>query len=328
MVHYNMAIVVEPVHSIININSHTHIEKTPFATLGDLVYIEKAWWQQIYPWVKSKILCKFGEHYGYAVRDSIPSTATRNGKAFSQFLSAYNSIFTIDNWVNCTDSTYSIAIVDKGGMQKIGEIAKTRAVTVDDIKSKYNPLLFAAIIRYLETNKDTGIFMRFNTSSPKKMSPKFTISQIFAELLDNPKSDIMFMTPWRYEISRAKDFRVFVYNNHVSAVSQKECYKFVGLSYEKVTIIAKNILECIAKQRVEIPFKTYIADVWIDGTNAIHILKILPGEPWTSTESCLFNWIDDDCKIRQTDKTYIKYIDINSPMIRALCGSVDSIILS
>ena len=91
-------IVIEPVHSILNINSHSHVEYAPFAVLENLVYIEKIWWKQIRPELRLKIILSFGDYFGYAIRDEIPKNACKEGEAFEKFLKAFQSIFSVNNW--------------------------------------------------------------------------------------------------------------------------------------------------------------------------------------------------------------------------------------
>lgn len=313
-------IVIEHVHSILNINSHSHIQYAPFSVIENLVYIEKIWWEQIRPELRIKIIISFGDYFGYAVRDEIPKNARKEGEAFERFLKAFQSIFSVNNWAESLEG-YSISIIDQNG---IGKLTK---ISLEEIETHCQPILISSVKKYLEMHKETGIFMRMDNGHVTKRCPKFTLEHVIAEIICNPKATILFMCPWRYEIAKNGEYRVFVYDGHVSAISQKECYKYEGLTFDKITTITKTIRQYILKLNKRIPYLTYVADIWAT-TNVSHLIKVLPGESWTSTESCLFNWEVDCKKLTQKEKTYVKYIDIQSPMIRPLSGTIDNLVLN
>jgi len=317
-------IVIESVHSIVDINTHSHLKFTPFASIGDLVYVSKIWWEQIPLYLRAKILSSFGDHFGYAVRAVLPENALRDGDAFRKFLGAYQTIFSIDNWVFCLDEEYSISGIDQVGIRKLTELKK---IGLEDISKNYKNILVVALTKYLDRHKETGVFMSVDNGVISKQMPRFTLLQVIAELVKNPEAKILFLSPWRYEIDQNNEYRVFIYSGCVAAISQKECYKYTGLNHDKILGVAKTIREYIANMRLKIPYSTYVADIWaVPG--CVKLVNILPGELWTSTESGLFNWIADCEKLIQKDRTFVKYIDIQSPMIRGLSGSIDSLVLS
>jgi len=314
-------VIIESVQSIFNINTHSHKEMAPFACIDDIVYVDRAWWESIFINLRIKLIISFGNYFGYAIRDKIPEKAIRTGNAFEKFLTAYHTIFSIENWYECRQDC-SISNIDKVGIFKLCEI---KTFTLEDIKECYNSILLTHFIKYLEKNKETGIYISLDKGKISKKSPKFNLEEVITEIVKNPEASILYMVPWCYEITKSEEYRVFVHDNHISAISQKECYKYVGLTLEKISILVKIIHQYIKNLKNKICYNTYVADLWTtQGT--IQLIKILPGESWTNTESKLFNWETDFEKLNQTEKTFVKYIDIKSPMIRPLGESTESLI--
>lgn len=273
---------VDSIKSIKGINSSNHLELTPFSAKDDIVYVERAWWSSLFVEQRRKIVASFGDYYGYAIREKIPENTVKSGPVFTQFLSAYHNSFSPENWINCLQS-YCIGI----------DRRKTDTLT-----------------RYLKMYSDTGVYLY------GKKSPIFTIE----EILQDSNGKTILLTPWNYEIRKSEEFRVFIYRYHISAICQKELYRYVDLNRDKIHTIVKGIKETYEKRKVDIPYSTCVIDFWLDNKGKAHILKILPGEPWTNTKSGLFQWKRDSTKLAQAEKTFVKFIDSSSPLLRSFSG--------
>jgi hypothetical protein len=180
--------------------------------------------------------------------------------------------------------------------------------------------------------------MKVSDKSGKHRSviqPRFSLLEVISELVHNKDlveslcrykdKACLFLCPWRCEIYKNNEFRVIVNNGYITGISQQSCYKYCGLDQHRMITVAKSILNFYEQNKRKIPYCSCVMDVWVDGEDKTHLIEINPGEMWCSSGSALFNWVDDRNKLYQEEKTYVRYIDIMSPMLK---GKISGISLS
>lgn len=324
-----MSIIVEPIHAITNINTNNHHEFCPFVALGDLVYVQASWWRALGCQQRKKLIERFGQYYGFAIREEIPKRKDEDNDAFWQFFSAYISTFTVENWHDCLDSPHVISLIDSKtmpGLEKLSKLAmiRYRKVSKEQIDEFYNPLLAKSLRKFIEIHKNTGVFMKVSDKSGKyssKVTPKFSLEQIVEDIVNNRdltssltrhgKYACILLTPWRPEINKSNEFRAIVNHGYLTGISQQQCYKYVGLTAEMSKKAAESILTWFEKNKKKIPYQCCVLDIWVDSQWEAHLIEINPGELWASSGSSLFNWVKDRNKLYQKERTYVRYVDKN-----------------
>lgn len=325
-------IVIEAVNTVKDINKHSFIDYTPFTANGDLVYIKKDWWYNLPSRQRETIKQNYSEHYGYCVRDEI-NCYNRDGESFWKFYNAYLSSYTTKCWVYCLKSEYLSTGFDKQIIDNILNLSENcKNQYFEAIESDiefYTDMYRNPIEKYIKRHESTGVFFKISDKSGKyrgEINPKFSLLDIVNEIIHNQdlintlkqygvKSSLL-IRPWNYEISVENEFRVIVNNKRITGISQQQCYKYVNLTKEKMTEYTKSIIDRFNEIKHKFPYNSCVMDMWIDKNKIAHIIEMNPGECWGNSGSGLFHWITDFEKLYSNNKTYVRYIDINSPLIK------------
>lgn len=333
-------IVIEPIYSFSKINSSNHHDHAPFSVKGDLLHIEKEWWESLPKKQREKILEDFGNEYGYCLREKenmkkYDETTGVFWKFYNAYINSYNALW----WHECLEPPYSMSLIDEetlNGLEHLSALCvyRSRKITKDQTEF-FNSLIATSIRKFIEKYKASGVFMKVSDESGKhssKLTPKFSLEEIIEEIAHNKdmikslllykEKSYLLLKPWCYEIDKNNEFRVIIQNRFVVAISQQQCYKYAGLTSERMKTVASSILSFYEEMKDSIPYKSAVLDVWVDRENVTHLIEINPGELWASSGSALFEWETDFAKLHQREKTYIRYIDIQSPLLLPLVSPV------
>ena len=157
-------------------------------------------------------------------------------------------------------------------------------------------------------------FCRLNQCSPKdglyKEGP-FTdnakaLDSIISSLRSNKElerckkaesGNLVYFIPWRTEWKNWFEFRVFVYHNKVTAISQYNWSRNLGLVNYPLQQWGKNIIEFCEKIVIEMPNTTegnWVIDVIVDpNTNNVELVEFNCFGAELAAGSALFGWIQD-----------------------------------
>lgn len=121
-----------------------------------------------------------------------------------------------------------------------------------------------------------------------------TSSKIFLRNEYNrPRNTYVVLVPYE-EIPQSCEFRLFVHNKKLTAVSQQHCYDVFPYSDSEL----KNI--CTALEKMDetkwdfIRYNSFVADVWYNKKeNTVKLIECNPFGAFSSSGSALFDWIDD-----------------------------------
>lgn len=110
------------------------------------------------------------------------------------------------------------------------------------------------------------------------------------------RSTAVVLIPWNTNITPHNEFRLFVWNRNVVALSPSYCYD--------IHVYSGNELRCIyqALQRVSfldsICFQNWTADVWLDwNTHTMHLIEANPYGAHSGCGSALFDWEADQSQM-------------------------------
>jgi len=322
-----MNIIIEPVYSVSGINSSRHTEFAPFAQKDEnTVVIDTEFWTSLHSSQRRSILGSFGTAYRYSIEDNLDPKLPKEGKVFERFHSAYNHSYNINNWYQLLDRDFHLSVIDSGVYTHLKELAnqailKQRKITSEDL-SFYPEKILNPIKAFLSRHRETGVFMKLSDKSSKNssvLSPKFTIEEIVEEIVNNRelisalernKHDAcLFLSPWSYDIDKNNEYRVIVVDGSVTGISQQQCYRYVGITQEKVKRDAVAILSYFSRIAKDLPYVSCVLDVWIGSSGAVSLIEINPGEMWASSGSGLFNWKSDKDKLYQKGRTFVRYVE-------------------
>ncbi len=129
----------------------------------------------------------------------------------------------------------------------------------------------------------------------------------------------LYLMPWQENLAFHKEFRVFVKNMRITAISQQHLYTvnnilapLSGEDKEKlinewITTI-NTYFEDTIKDRITV-LDSYVMDIAILGTNVPYFIEINAFGKDYSSGSSLFHWIIDDIKLtgRAEDTIFFRY---------------------
>jgi len=172
-------------------------------------------------------------------------------------------------------------------------------------------LLFDEMQKILDKHMDTGLFVKTSFQSAKheyKLFPAFTVMEIFENIIYSKEiytsidqSTCIILKPWNNEISKNTEFRVFVEDKRLIAISQQA---WSVLMDEKPNL--DNLIEQLDVLIKTIPYNDAVLDIhYKDGK--LVLLEINPGCRFHGAGSSLYTWQEiDDIKNKQIDIIPVK----------------------
>jgi hypothetical protein len=123
------------------------------------------------------------------------------------------------------------------------------------------------------------------------------------------KESYLIMMPWNDYIDDRYEFRIFVVNYKLTAVSQQNFKKLYNYSCEELEIF-EHALNNISFIKLT-PYKTYVCDVYVNmETQTCHLIELNPFGAHSGAGSALFNWIDDYDILHGLRDTEFRYLSI------------------
>jgi len=268
-------------------NSNNHHERRPFIVVNGILKVDpKAkWLLELFP--------------DAVLEDITIPCMPINDPEWSIYLKIMDSYSLRPNtWGNlhwAKDKLQIIPIPFVDHLHNLVHINNYRNLNEDDFEiwHKWIPIVETALNIYPD-----GAFIKLSEKSPKnglqKMKPCFTFIEII-DLITSSKELIKYLTkeeeylilaPWKY-FDRINEFRVFILDGKIRAISQQDCYTEYGA--RDVTNQIQLIIEWYEK--IQFPYQYATVDVVVE--NECHLIEINPPGDWGSAGSGLFHWIDD-----------------------------------
>jgi D123 len=117
------------------------------------------------------------------------------------------------------------------------------------------------------------------------------------EYRSDKKNVALVLMPWNHTLESKYEFRIFVVNGKLTAVSQQMWYKLYQYSQDELDLIM-NALDDL-KFMPDVPYDTFVGDVWIDlqnvneGDHECHLIECNPFGAQCGAGSSLFEWSND-----------------------------------
>lgn len=152
---------------------------------------------------------------------------------------------------------------------------------------------------YLREHFDTGVFVKVCDASPKDVlqGPLRTAKDIWMALAQSKRvrtfllandpllSDLV-IRPWIREIGKHNEFRVFIRNSRLVAISQQCWYKRARV--QDPERVGDAVEEWMVEKKVELPNGSGVLNMFIDSDGIAHLIEV---NPWSrSSGSALFRW--------------------------------------
>jgi hypothetical protein len=252
----------------------------------------------------------------------------------------YNYDFIVNetntkNWINLFHNDYKtikIKFKDLKWTEKAYDIGKITGV----FPKSFNDELIDLCNKYSISNFEfkEGYFVRTEKASLKYgihgCGPYFNVKQIIESICtttaghrcinyDKDRVDIEYITfylmKWRNDISINNEFRVFVYKNNITAISQQAYHSIIqtlnNKSDEELKYMAYRLIKYFKeniKNKISNILDSYVMDiVYINEIDDFYFIEPNPFGKEYSSGSALFHWINDT-EILYNDKEDI-YIE-------------------
>lgn len=102
------------------------------------------------------------------------------------------------------------------------------------------------------------------------------------------------MIPWNDKIDCRCEFRIFVVNKRITAASPQRFWDLHQYSSEELEAFEKAFEEAHKSFISDVPFATFVADVYVDVDSATcYLIELNPFGAHCGAGASFFNWIDD-----------------------------------
>ena len=215
---------------------------------------------------------------------------------------------------NISETTFVIPITfdEKCILGKLTRMHLAEAKSIDDF-SELNHLKERIEWTISNNNKINKWFIKLSGTSGKNekaVQPVSSIIEIFKQLTSNmlflhqeydklSKDTSLIITEWNDNIEKRNEFRVFVYNNKITGVSQQHWYDLFSYTTEEMSSIQIAISQLNKNLSSKIPiYNNCVIDIWIDiKKSSAHIIEYNPFGAYSGAGSSLFHWIKDNDKL-------------------------------
>jgi hypothetical protein len=123
------------------------------------------------------------------------------------------------------------------------------------------------------------------------------------------KECYLIMMPWNNTLEQRYEFRIFVMNNKLTAVSQQYWQDLFQYSKKELKII-EHALNNITFLN-DVPYTTFVGDVYIDlESKTCKLIELNPFGAHSGAGASLFNWIDDYDILHGRSQPEFRYLSI------------------
>ena len=309
-------------------NRNVH-EYTPYVILNDENIIDSDWWNTLSEYCKTTISERNNNNFRLD-KVKIPHDFQFDNK--SKFLTitykCYIDSFDYNIWYSYLENNKIKDTPQNVGLILISTDLKKIFVEMYEDHMKYDNNIKELeqfrndIVKYMKN--DEQYFIRLSSTSGKNeksvepfSDPDEIINHIVSvklfvdqEYKRENKESYLILMPWNENIDDRYEFRIFVVNNKLTAISQQNARKLYNYSCEELDIIeyALNNISFINK----VPYGTYVGDVYVNiETKVCHLIELNPYGAHSGAGAALFNWIDDfDMLHGLSDNLEFRYLSI------------------
>jgi hypothetical protein len=277
-------------------NENNQHEYTPVIPNNPII-IQAQWYNSLPEWIQKDLGLNF-PNFELQPFD-LPKIIEKN-KIFWNFYYWYYKIYDMYNYKDCMKDTYFIKLTDSQ-REEMKEMCHIGVITNRKPNfERYDSihLLFDQMQKILDDHKDTGLFVKTSFQSAKhecKLFPAFTIMDIFENIIYSKEiwtsidqTSCIILKPWNSEISKNTEFRVFVEDKRLIAISQQAW----SVSMDEKPVLT-HLIEKLNKLIETIPYSDAVLDIHYKA-EILTLLEINPGCRFHGAGSSLFTWQEID----------------------------------
>lgn len=292
---------------IINNNNFHHLE--PYQVDSNRIMINKSWFNQQPSFIKSdiyQILSDFNIDFvdNIVIKDNILAEYYEWHNMEINIYWKFTDGYDYEKWIKYMDQKiYKYELLEI--LQPIKNILAQKYLC-RQLSDEEDNLLHGFINKISnilnKIGSNTGYFVKLGSSSAKQshiLKPLKNSSEIM-NFLNNrqfmeteyqmQKTTFLVIMPWKIDIRKKYEFRVFVYNRRVTAISQQFWNKCFNYNITKIKSIGFLILNSNIWKIL--PYNSLVADVYY-ANGEIHLIECNPFGAFSPSRSALFGWIVD-----------------------------------
>eukprot|EP00551_Chaetoceros_affinis_P008366 CAMPEP_0203670166 /NCGR_PEP_ID=MMETSP0090-20130426/6334_1 /ASSEMBLY_ACC=CAM_ASM_001088 /TAXON_ID=426623 /ORGANISM="Chaetoceros affinis, Strain CCMP159" /LENGTH=403 /DNA_ID=CAMNT_0050534979 /DNA_START=13 /DNA_END=1224 /DNA_ORIENTATION=+ len=261
-----------------------------------------------------------------------PHQKTRMNCRISDYIcAAYRDHFTFDKFSHLVDPPPFLVHLSSLDRTELLEKARIGCLTGKEFEQHhlddFSNVMVESIQNYCQRYPG-GVFAKTLEKSAKNdttLRPLHEPLEIIQQLtssrdvlcnLEHKVTSKLVLMPWNSKISKMNEFRLFVHDSRLVALSQQQWYRSVEITEEMAIIAAKAACEFVQNIVEGVKWPDIVIDAWIDYDNKKwHLIEINPGGISMSSGSSLFEW-KVDAKILEPDGNEQNdiYVRIHDPL--------------
>jgi len=214
----------------------------------------------------------------------------------------HNSQTNFDKYVDNFHRSYSVINLDHPWLEEAHKIGRITFKFPKSFENELNALLDEYEGGLLSEN----YFVRTNSASLKTglygVGPYCHLKQIIISMVTSSYSHSgmgqkLYLLPWK-KLDENNEFRVFVYNGRITAISQQHLYDV----YENLSHASNRVLEnmvnvltnwYISYVKPRVPINSFVMDACFLTDDSIYFIEANPWGMEYGSGSSLFNWKTD-----------------------------------
>lgn len=282
-----------------NCNDNNQWQWFPMKDNNQTLVVLNSWYCGLPEWIQRDLIVRFPEVKRESF--SLPHPVVPSGNLFWDFYRWYYDLYDMFIYRDLMKDTLFLELTDAHreeltNLCNIG-ILKGGGCPPNMESVAHLESLFPTIREFLRKWSDCGVFVKLSHKSSKndfKMYPSHTITDVFDNLVHSPevsrnisKSSSIVLKPWNMKIKKPTEFRVFVENSKIIAVSQQEWHTHqphlplnINMFQQQLNLLIPNINRFYHDAVLDVNF----------AEDQLDLIEINPGCKWHSSGASLFRW--------------------------------------
>ena len=235
--------------------------------------------------------------------------------------------FNTDNWIHFIHKNIETITIDMKKNRWIIEAARIGYIT-GRVPKGYEEEFSSIEQTYSLPPTSQGWFIRSKYNSPKYgchgTGPYYTIKQIVESIIttkcthrlveDDDNECILYLLPWITNFDIDKEFRVFVYNNEITAISCQYIYArndwVCGMTDVQRKKLVLNLIRYFGENiKGKLSFlQSYVMDIYMVTETEWYFIEPNPFGGQYPSGSALFHWVRDNDKLTNSSKIEFYYV--------------------
>lgn len=305
-------------------------EYSPYLIKSNQNVIDKEWWISLTNYCKDLITIRLKGNFILDKVEVPHETQLDSNNFLYTVYRSYIDSFDYQIWYPIKNSAENVKLIQiKDNIKRIlikmyksEEICENEKIELDEFKEE--------IKRNIDSNKKYFIRLSGTSGKNEKNIKYFTsVEDILYHLTSvklfieqeykRVKLTYLIMMEWNESIDLKFEFRIFVYNKKITAISQQS-KKLFNFTQDELDLIELSLTKFIESKTVEnLPYHTFILDTYIDINEALcKIIEINPFGAHCGAGSSLFQWDKDfdilhgnfDILHSNSDQIELRYLSI------------------